>query len=352
MTVWWRGARVLATGTLLLPMLAACGSSAGDGAAEGAGDGESASAPAASSPVSEPSLLEEGDLPPASDLDDVSGGTVRAVPFADFAVATEQGVWVTGVAPGLVRYDDTGAVTARVRLGGQVVQALEESRGDVLVPVQGSSAPSLVRVDAATGRVEARIGLPGWPAEEAAVGADGGSAYVLVGEPEPRIVEVVGSRVRRTLPAPELAAAIRAGFGSLWVTTGEHTVVRIDPETDERTEIPVGWGPRFLDTGFGAVWVMNQGDGSVSRIDGETGEAEQIAVTGEPIGGGNLTVGAGAVWLRTDDAVVRLDPASRRATHVVDLPPGSGDAVATDAMLLVTNHDHLAVHPIPLPLPR
>ena len=47
---------------------------------------------------------------------------------------------------------------------------------------------------------------------------------------------------------------------------------------------------------------MNQGDGSVTRVDGQTSEPETIAVTGAAIGGGDLTTGAGAVWLRTDTA--------------------------------------------------
>ena len=43
---------------------------------------------------------------------------------------------------------------------------------------------------------------------------------------------------------------------------------RLDLESGEWTSIPVGPRPRFMDVGFGAVWVMNQGDGSVTRVDG------------------------------------------------------------------------------------
>ena len=76
---------------------------------------------------------------------------------------------------------------------------------------------------------------------------------------------------------------------------------------------------------------MNQGDGSVTRIDGRSGERPRpFAVTGGAIGGGDLTTGAGAVWLRTDTAVARIDPASRAVTHLIDLPPGSGSVAATD----------------------
>jgi hypothetical protein len=55
--------------------------------------------------------------------------------------------------------------------------------------------------------------------------------------------------------------------------------------------------------------------------------------------------------LRTDSQVARIDPRTRAVTHVIDLPPGSGSAAAVDGFLLITNHDHDAVHVVPLPLP-
>jgi virginiamycin B lyase len=163
---------------------------------------------------------------------------------------------------------------------------------------------------------------------------------------------VEGDAVVEEIEAPEGAVAVRAGFGSLWVPTHEGTVERYDLRKGSWTSVPVGPRPRFLDVGFGAVWVMNQGDGSVSRIDPRSGEAEQLAMTGLAIGGGDLTVGGGAVWLRTDSVVVRIDPRTRRATHVIGPPPGSASAAATDDFLLISNHDHNAVHVVGLPLPR
>ena len=174
---------------------------------------------------------------------------------------------------------------------------------------------------------------------------------MLVEPSEPRIAVIEGDEIVEELPAPEGAVAVRAGYGSLWVPTADHTLERYDLASGSWTTIPVGPKPRFLDVGFGAVWVMNQGDGSVSRIDAHTGAVEQVPVTGEPIGGGDLTVGAGAVWLRTDSAVVRIDPRTRAATHVIVPPPGSASAAATDDFLLMTNHDHNAVHVVALPLP-
>jgi hypothetical protein len=231
---------------------------------------------------------------------------------------------------------------------GAVTQALEESAGEVLVP---STHPDVLhRIDATTGEVRARVRLPRSPLVEGIMGAAGATAYVLVDPLEPTIVVIEGDQVADRIAAPDQAAGVRAAFGAVWVPTGHNTVERYDLATGQWTIIASGPRPRFLDTGFGAVWVMNQGDGSVTRIDARSGEPELIPVTGDQIGGGDLTVGGGAVWLRTDSAVARIDPGTREVTHWIDLPPGSGSAAATPRGLLITNHDHLAVHLVPLPL--
>jgi virginiamycin B lyase len=297
-----------------------------------------------------PTYLEAGDLPTTLSLKEVGARRLPARPFADFAVAAGDGVWLSGVAPGAVRYSASGAITARTRIPGEVVQALAATAESVWVPSLNPSA--LFRLDATTGAVLDRARLPASPVAEAVVGAAGGRAYVLVEPSEPRIAVVEGAKVVEEIPAPEGAVAVRAGFGSLWVPTSVGTVERYDLGSGSWTSVPVGPRPRFLDVGFGAVWVMNQGDGSVSRIDPRSGEAEQLAMTGLAIGGGDLTVGGGAVWLRTDSVVVRIDPRTRRATHVVGPPPGSASAAATDDFLLISNHDHNAVHVVPLPLPQ
>ena len=277
---------------------------------------------------------------------------MRAVPFADFAVTSGDGVWVSGVKPGAVRYDGAtgGAITARAKFPGEVVQALAATPDEVLVPVTYPSL--LLRIDATTGRERARVKLPSPPIPEAAVGVDGDTAYVLVGTQEPQVTVLEGERVVDEIAAPEGATAVRAGLGSLWVPTAGHTVERYNLRSGEWTSIAVGPYPRFLDVGFGAVWVMNQGDGSVTRIDAGTGDAETLPVTGQAIIGGDLTVGGGAVWLRTDSQVARIDPRTRAVTHLIELPPGSASAAATSDLLVITNHDHDAVHLVPLPLPR
>lgn len=287
-------------------------------------------------------------LPSPLRLKDVDGRTITANPFADFAVAAADGVWVTGVSPGAVRYDDTsGEITARTRLGGGVEQAIEQSAGSVWIP---TTAPALLRLDAETGAVLARTRLPAAPLPEGVVGSIGTTAYVLADEQAPTIFVVRQGRIADRIPAPEFAVGVRAGYGALWVPTQANTVERYDLAAGEWTSIATGSGPRFLDVGFGAVWVMGQGDGTVTRIDARTYEPEVLSGSQYVIRGGDLTTGGGGVWLRTDDSVLRIDPRSREVTHLIELPAGSGSVTATSRALWITNHDHFAVHMAPLPL--
>ena len=59
--------------------------------------------------------------------------------------------------------------------------------------------------------------------------------------------------------------------------------------------IKVGVGPLGVAVGSGAVWVVNNGAGTVSRVDPVTNEVvNTIEVGGTPRG---VAVGEGAVWV-------------------------------------------------------
>jgi YVTN family beta-propeller protein len=104
-------------------------------------------------------------------------------------------------------------------------------------------------------------------------------------------------------PVPAGGASVRAGLGAVWVAyPNEGRLLRVDPDTGRIVaRIPVGDGPRFMDVGAGAVWVMNQLDGSVSRVDPDTNRVAATIPVDLHIEGGDLTVGAGSVWVREGD---------------------------------------------------
>src|SRR5262249_59480970 len=79
------------------------------------------------------------------------------------------------------------------------------------------------------------------------------------------------------------------------------TVSRIDPGTNSVVqEIGVGNEPLGIVYAAGSLWVANTGDGTITRIDPESGrriETFEVAATG-------LALGAGTLWA-TDRAAGR-----------------------------------------------
>ena len=73
--------------------------------------------------------------------------------------------------------------------------------------------------------------------------------------------------------------------------------------------IPVGDAPSHPNLA-GTIWVPNTGDGTVTRLDPETGR-----VMGRPVKIGQtadrVSVGVGAVWVTSyaDETLTRLEPA-------------------------------------------
>jgi YVTN family beta-propeller protein len=103
---------------------------------------------------------------------------------------------------------------------------------------------------------------------------------------------------------------VAVGYGSVWVGSDYGEVARVDPDTREVERVPLGNGPSALATGAGGVWVTDDVDNTVTRIDPAT---NAVAST-TPVGRGPSAVatGGGAVWVANtqDNTVVRLDPRS------------------------------------------
>jgi len=139
--------------------------------------------------------------------------------------------------------------------------------------------------------------------------------------------------------------AVAVGFGAVWVTNNtDGTVDRLDPATGRLRgpAISVGPGPLAVATGEGGVWVAT-GDGYVRRLDPSTG---QVARGGARIDGlTGVAVGEGAVWATSSAAgtLTRIDP---RTGHVQGrpLPVGRGptDVAVGDGSVWVA--DSIAGH--------
>jgi DNA-binding SARP family transcriptional activator/streptogramin lyase len=106
-----------------------------------------------------------------------------------------------------------------------------------------------------------------------------------------------------------------------FVLAGDSVAV-IDPGTDTIVgEIPVGDRPTGPAVGEGSVWVGNRDDNTLLRIDPKSLDVRTIGLGVEPI---DVEVGAGSVWVLSDQALLRVDPAINDVVATVPLPPAIG----------------------------
>jgi virginiamycin B lyase len=101
----------------------------------------------------------------------------------------------------------------------------------------------------------------------------------------------------------------------------------VDPRTNLIVEsIPVGKAPRFIAVGEGAVWALNQGDGSVSKIDPKTNKVTATIEVGVPGEGGDIAAGEGSVWVTSFGfPISRIDPVTNKV--VQQFVGKGGDAI-------------------------
>jgi YVTN family beta-propeller protein len=144
-----------------------------------------------------------------------------------------------------------------------------------------------------------------------------GRAYGAVARVDPRSYEVVA-----TIFVGNSPSAIATGAGGVWITDdADNTVTRLDPSSENAVigTISVGQGPTAVAVGAGAVWVANTQDDTVSRIDPRTATVtDTIPVGRRPTG---VAVGQGAVWVANSlsGTVSRVDPQTKRVEATVEV---------------------------------
>jgi len=91
-----------------------------------------------------------------------------------------------------------------------------------------------------------------------------------------------------------------------------YSIAVIDPTSDRVVDrVTVGLLPSAIATGAGNVWVLNQGDTTVSKVDPVTRRVKRtIPLSASPVGGTAIAFGHGAVWVCDGNAatVTRVDP--------------------------------------------
>ena len=207
----------------------------------------------------------------------------------------------------------TSKTFATFGFGGLALQGLGK-QGDVVV---GSGAvwvalqdQDLVkRLDAATGKLLDQY----WMEEPTALAVDGQTLWATTADGRlHRIDLTTGADSVRT--TNELVTRIRVGQGGMWLLTADGKVLRLDRRTG-RVVVQVAGAFKAADLAVGGegVWIYDQGQGAVLRIDPATnGVARTIPVVSQPLMepySRVLALGDGAVWVvdKGGGAVVRVD---------------------------------------------
>ena len=131
-------------------------------------------------------------------------------------------------------------------------------------------------------------------------------------------------------------------------------MLRIDPDTGRIVaKTKTGAGARFFAVGEGGVWVQNNVDGTVTRVDPKTDKVvATIPVDGGFIRGGDLATGGGYVWARVSSTLVaQVDPATNTAVISYGPGAGSGSVAADDELVWITAHDVDAIYRVPVAKP-
>ena len=237
------------------------------------------------------------------------GGEVAVdVPGAPNGLALSDGIVWASTRAGTVGIPPDQTLIERGRDTTQGGRTISE-QGDVMwVPIPGENR--VVQLDARTGApLEPSITTSGRPKAIAVRGdeilvseSDGATTWVqrydaATGAPGTRIN--VANGVQRILQRGNV----------LWVLTADPDLLhRYDATVGTRlSSTEVGDGAKSMVVSDGVFWVTGSKDGSLTRVDEETQEAERFELGGSPQ---NVRVGLGAVWVTnaTKGALQGFDP--------------------------------------------
>ena len=310
------------------------------------GDGEESSTGPTPGQAQTLSPRTEQELPDITSVRRAGAEAIRAPSSADWVLLDFGLAWVSKVGKGIGVYDaETGRLQGSVAVPQSPCASMDSGFGALWTATCGTQG--VARINPETGKVTGWVAVD-VPAEgESSIGAGEGGIWAIADGDDcsgcalvridPETLDIAD-----TYDVPEGGTAVRAGLGGIWITYfAEDRVVRVDPETGTVvSEIDVGSGPRFLDVGEGGVWVMNQSDGSVSHVDPTSDRVvATIPVDARGIFGGDVTVGAGFVWLRaSSELVAQIDPATDRVVSRIGRPQASGGVHASEGQLWIVAH--------------
>jgi YVTN family beta-propeller protein len=215
--------------------------------------------------------------------------------------------------------------------------------GEGAVWVANEDASTVSRIDPGSRSVTDTIRV-GAQATDVAVGS--GAVWVANGDDETltridsrfdSVQDAIDLRGGATLE-PQPVFAVATGNDTVWVTSGAHHVLRVDPQTDANVaSITVPLSPIALAYGEGALWVA-----SAMRLSRIEPTSNLVTATTPVPGAVAIAAGHDHVWLivpgELHGEVWRFDPRSMSPTATVQVGvQPSGIAIGDDGTVWVAN---------------
>lgn len=215
--------------------------------------------------------------PSLSRIDLKSGKVTATMPLTigndEGGLATGTGsVWLMIDGKGtLARLDpDTNKVVAEIRTAAG---SYAVAHADNTVWVTSSEKNLLTRINGYTNIVEQTI--PVGPKPRFLAVGEGSVWTINQGDGTISRVDVKTNKVVATIEAgiPGGGGEIAVGEGSVWVTSFEYPITRIDPSTNKVAQQFYGAGGDAIRVGHGSVWLSNLRQSNVWRLDPKRIEA-------------------------------------------------------------------------------
>ena len=257
-----------------------------------------------------------------------------ALPGAPVSLAAVYGsIWVApfdAANPELVELDPpTGDIRRTVPIPGHVCGQIQAGFGQLWIPHCPDVAMVSI-VDPTTLQVRR---LSGVRAHSVAFGD--GSVWLPTGDGRLERVDPATLDAQATVDVEPGTVDVAVGFDSVWAASPQGAVLRIDPATlavIARIDVGAQGGDnRSIVTADEGVWLLNEQELSIYRIDPATNVATRLDLRLQPIledlypTEHGLVAGAGSVWVRQDDTtIVRIDPETLEAIARFVAPKGGG----------------------------
>jgi virginiamycin B lyase len=248
---------------------------------------------------------------------------------ADWVSIVGASVWVGSTGPYAVTRVDRrrNTVSLTVVLPGEPCAGLAPGFGALWVPLCGPK-PGLAKVDLATGKLTVFDVAPA--AAEGGVAVSGDSVW-LVTDKQGALARIDSrdGHVRQTVKTPPGSYNPAYADGRIYLSRVEGAALTtIDAATGAiLATTPTGPNPRFLSAARDAVWTLNQGDGSLTRVGARDHKASAAIALGTPGHGGDIAYRDGRVWTTMSKTPLTVTDARTGAVLRQWTGPG-GDSLA------------------------